>query len=126
MHEVPTTQTTAEDIVCTTCELPKPVEAFYASEVQRTGRSKPSSRCKKCFRKRIGAQNKRQGRQSTSLSFQEVVWLDKLLRTLPSSELRQLARHPEYIKLANKTRAMKKRGAEAMNTPDTQHKELER
>jgi len=86
---------------CSTCRELKPITEFYASEVHGT------KRCKPCFRRRIDTANKLNGRRSTSLSAAEVEWLATLFRKLPSSELRALARRPEFAKLARKIAAMK-------------------
>ena len=85
---------------CSACHHSKPRTEFYDSELKGT------KRCKPCFRARIDAANKRNGRRSTSLSASEVEWLNALLRVLPTSELRDSARRPEYAKIARKIGAM--------------------
>ena len=86
--------------ICVVCKRARPVEDFYDSE-RRKGR-----RCKRCFRARVDAANRAKGRRSTSLSLEEQGWLHALLRALPSSELRHLARRPEYARLSRKIAAM--------------------
>lgn len=88
--------------VCSKCGETKPHSEFYDSEVRAT------KRCKPCFRARVDATNKRYGRKSTSVSRLEAIWLDTLFRALPSSDLRNLARRPEYRKLAHKIATMVK------------------
>lgn len=95
-----TARITVDALECSVCGERKPLTEFYDSEVCT------SKRCKSCFRARIDAANKRSGRRSTSLSVPEVVWLNTLLRALPSSGLRDLARRPEYVVLARKVATM--------------------
>ena len=98
-------QITVDAEQCSVCEQSKPCTEFYASELLGP------KRCKPCFRVRIDKQNRRSGRLSTSLSLKEQAWLDSLLRAVPSSSLRDLARRPEYITIARKVTAMVARTA---------------
>lgn len=86
---------------CSACGDTKPLAEFYDSEVG-SGRN----RCKPCFRARVHAANKRSGRRSQSYSAEEQAWMATVLRALPSSSLRDLARRPEYTKVARKNAAM--------------------
>ena len=96
---------TVDAETCSACKRSKPRTEFYDSELCR------GKRCKVCFRARVDATNKQNGRQSTSLSVQEVTWLQTLFRALPSSDLRDLAKRPEYVKFASKIATMAARTA---------------
>lgn len=92
---------TVEAEVCPVCGRDKPRTEFYDSELREL-----HPRCKSCCRARVAAANKRDGRRSTSLSASEIRWLGAVLRALPSSDLRDLARRREYIGLARKIASM--------------------
>lgn len=106
---------------CFQCGFRKPLTEFYKSEVDLDRR-----RCKVCCRARVDDANKRAGRKSMSYSLSEATWLHTLCRALPASELRYLARRPEYAKIARKAASMAARGAEAKSAADAEREGCDR